>query len=513
MFLSPSPLLSAFRHRHPLILRRRLHSPPPDLPYPLTHPIYTIWASNTSLGKTLVSAGLSISFLISPNQISPNNNNRRKKFVYLKPVQTGFPDDSDSRCVYRKFSEYFLNNRPDLSVFASNYVIKSSVKASEAVLGFGGRSGSDLRGGGVNYRGRKLGGGFGSENGSDSVFDSNPVVKGFVKAPEAVLGFGVGGGSENGSSSGLVSNNVLNASVPADGSGLVFGGGSENGGNLREGVVDLGFYEERKLEGVSGTSGTNAELICKTMYGWKDAVSPHLAVEREGAFVEDYEVLETLKRCLWESSGFGYGEGEVDVMCVVETAGGVTSPGPSGSLQCDLFRPFRMPAVLVGDGKLGGISGTISAYESLKLRGYDIVAVILEEHGLVNQIPLMSYLQGSVPVLVLPPIPRDMSDNLIEWFHESQPVFGSLKEILISAYLERIKRLHELPQRAHDILWWPFTQHKLVPAEKVTVIDSRCGENFAVHKATKLNSIVQQFDACASWWTQGPDSSFQVVSD
>ena len=57
-------------------------------------------------------------------------------------------------------------------------------------------------------------------------------------------------------------------------------------------------------------------------------------------------------------------------------------------------RPFRLPGILVGDGRLGGISGTISAYESLKLRGYDIAAVVFEDHGLVNEMPLLSYLRN-----------------------------------------------------------------------------------------------------------------------
>jgi dethiobiotin synthetase/adenosylmethionine--8-amino-7-oxononanoate aminotransferase len=49
----------------------------------------------------------------------------------------------------------------------------------------------------------------------------------------------------------------------------------------------------------------------------------------------------------------------------------------------------------MGDGRLGGTSGTISAYEStLKLGGYDIVAVVLEDHGLVNEVPLLSYLRN-----------------------------------------------------------------------------------------------------------------------
>lgn len=57
-------------------------------------------------------------------------------------------------------------------------------------------------------------------------------------------------------------------------------------------------------------------------------------------------------------------------------------------------RPFRFPAILVGDGRLGGISGTISAYESLKLRGYDVVAIVFEDHGLANEVPLSSYLKN-----------------------------------------------------------------------------------------------------------------------
>ena len=43
--------------------------------------------------------------------------------------------------------------------------------------------------------------------------------------------------------------------------------------------------------------------------------------------------------------------------------------------QCDAWRPLRLPAVLVGDGRLGGISTTLAAADSLLLRGYDLAAV------------------------------------------------------------------------------------------------------------------------------------------
>lgn len=276
-----------------------------------------------------------------------------------------------------------------------------------------------------------------------------------------------------------------------------------DGKERSSGICDLNFYEERRL------SGATSELVCKTLYAWKEAVSPHLAAEREDAMVGDSAVAAMLESCLREGMVSGNQDEGREVLCVVETAGGVASPGPSGTLQCDLYRPFRLPGVLVGDGKLGGISGTISAYESLKLRGYDVVAVVFEDHGLSNERPLMSYLRNRVPVLVLPHVPEDPSDDLSEWFGESRNVFKSLEEIMLSAYSERIGRLREVPKRAGQVFWWPFTQHTLVPEETVTVIDSRCGENFAVYKV-QSNSMVQVFDACASWWTQGPDYALQI---
>ncbi|RYR48782.1 hypothetical protein Ahy_A07g034858 [Arachis hypogaea] len=57
------------------------------------------------------------------------------------------------------------------------------------------------------------------------------------------------------------------------------------------------------------------------------------------------------------------------------------------------------------------ISGTISAYESLTLRGYDVVAVVLEDHGLLNEGRIMSYMRNKLPILVLPPVPKDYASR------------------------------------------------------------------------------------------------------
>ncbi|KAL6189075.1 hypothetical protein ACLB2K_040465 [Fragaria x ananassa] len=378
---------------------------PPPLSVPLSHPIYLIWSSNTSLGKTLVSTGLAAASLLCRRG--------RSSFLYLKPVQTGFPADSDSRFVFSKLTSLALRRRLS-PLLASNHVLKASPSAARSLL-----------------------------------------------APGAPQSF-------------------------------------DNG------MCNLDWFEERRVSGDNSGDDELSKLVCKTMYAWGDAVSPHLAAERENGAVEDSALLEMVQRCL----EIGAGKEKMDHFCVVETAGGVASPGPSGSLQCDLFRPFRLPAILVGDGRLGGISGTISAYETLKLRGYDVVALVLEDQGLVNEVPLASYLRNSVPVLVLPPVPQDLSDDLMEWYDDARNVFDSLMEIMLSAYSERIKRLHDMPKRAVNVFWWPFTQHTLVPEGNVTVIDSRCGENFAVFKNN--DAITEQFDACASWWTQGPDATLQT---
>ncbi|KAL2338612.1 hypothetical protein Fmac_013058 [Flemingia macrophylla] len=374
-----------FRFPSVLLSRRKLSS---TASLPLSHPIYLIWGSNTGVGKTLVSAGIAAAFLLSSPSPSAS------QFHYLKPLQTGFPSDSDSRFVLAKLNQLSLRRNPRVPLSASHRVL----------------------------------------NVSPAVTELNPVA-----AAE---------------------------------------------------------------EGVGAP-----ELLCKTLYAWEEAVSPHLAAEREGLVVKDSVVLKTLGECFEDVVERGVSK---EVLCVVETAGGVASPGPSGSLQCDLYRPFRIPAVLVGDGRLGGISGTISAYESLKLRGYDVVAVVFEDHGLLNEGPLMSYMRNKVPVLVLPSIPKDPGNDLMEWFESSHYIFSNLKEIMLSAYFERNKKLHDMAREARDIIWWPFTQHKLVPDGGVTVIDSRCGENFSVFKVQKTEVIAPLFDACASWWTQGPDAIMQT---
>jgi dethiobiotin synthetase/adenosylmethionine--8-amino-7-oxononanoate aminotransferase len=92
--------------------------------------IYQIFASNTNLGKTIISAGLIRSSILKSNYNDNNNNNNNNnnnsnnnninnnnnsnyknyKTYYLKSIQTGYPKDSDSRFVKTFIPEDFKNN-------------------------------------------------------------------------------------------------------------------------------------------------------------------------------------------------------------------------------------------------------------------------------------------------------------------------------------------------------------------------------------------------------------------
>lgn len=107
-------------------------------------------------------------------------------------------------------------------------------------------------------------------------------------------------------------------------------------------MFDLDLYNECRVPGVED-GGAPSELICETVFAWRDAVSPHLAAEREKGRVEDSNVVGMVQRCLEKGLNCGIGQEEeekTNAFCVVETAGGVASPGPSGTLQCDLYRCF-----------------------------------------------------------------------------------------------------------------------------------------------------------------------------
>lgn len=75
--------------------RRRLHSSGTAASVSLSTPTFAIFGANTGVGKTLVSAGLAAALLSSP---SPSVSS----VAYLKPLQTGYPVDSDAGFVFSR---------------------------------------------------------------------------------------------------------------------------------------------------------------------------------------------------------------------------------------------------------------------------------------------------------------------------------------------------------------------------------------------------------------------------
>jgi dethiobiotin synthetase len=357
--------------------------------------------------------------------------------------------------------------------------------------------------------------------------------------------------------------------------------------------------KKRKLEGNEPRGSQDTPILhslgsssFKTLFAWSNPISPHLASRKERRRVSDAEVVAATAAELSAFAAAG-GDGSGPArFAMVETAGGVASPGPSGSLQvggrrcrrcrwraeatapripraqlptacpppppapqCDILRAVRLPAVLVGDHRLGGISATISAYESLLLRGYDVEAVVLmSDEDLGNASAIRQHFRGEVggawgrgrgagaeglgwagwaacragrrpglaawaagasgqgrrpapggplrcPAPCLPSSPAQahrmgseftvvalpmcappseqpssgaLDPQLRAWLHASSKPFAGLLQLLKLRHQQRLLQLQSAKARAKASFWWPFTQHSNLGDGAVTVVDSRC---------------------------------------
>eukprot|EP00808_Paulinella_micropora_P006307 g38049.t1 len=189
---------------------------------------------------------------------------------------------------------------------------------------------------------------------------------------------------------------------------------------------------------------------------------------------------------------------------LLETAGGVLSPTPAMSLQADAYRALRLPIVLVGDGRLGGISATLSALESLRIRGYDIAAVVVcdDEPHLDNAQAIRTHVSAIFPrdgpaVLSLPRVPP-MPEPLDHWLDNAP--FNQLYQLLLDEHAARLRALNGLAGRASECIWWPFTQHTGLRAPMV--VDSAYADHYSIYEQ-EAQSVRARVDAPSSWWTQG----------
>lgn len=204
---------------------------------------------------------------------------------------------------------------------------------------------------------------------------------------------------------------------------------------------------------------------------------------------------------------------------LLETAGGVHSPTPSGGSQADLYRPLRLPVLLVADHRLGGLSSSISAFESLHIRGYDLDSVLLfEDCQYRNYEYLRDYFgkHGISVFSVPPPPPRESNREEDEWkmseYYETMSKLDNVDEMiagLSESHKTRIDKLESMSTKAHKHIWHPFTQHQGLHSKDIMTIDSAYGDFFQTYdSATTIekqepNLLKPVLDGSASWWTQG----------
>ena len=227
----------------------------------------------------------------------------------------------------------------------------------------------------------------------------------------------------------------------------------------------------------------------------------------------DSSIREQIQRHVTECAGDGQGT------LLLETAGGVHSPTPSGSSQADLYRPLRLPVLLVADHRLGGISSSISAFESLHIRGYDLNTVLVfEDAQYENHLYLQDYFAArDIPSLSLPAPPPPSStresdrERMAEYYEKmsAHPHVLATVTALSTSHTSRLARLDAMAPQAHKHIWYPFTQHSPMTPASIMTIDSAHGDFFQTYCSSSHsspppeNTLQPTLDGSASWWTQG----------
>ena len=153
---------------------------------------------------------------------------------------------------------------------------------------------------------------------------------------------------------------------------------------------------------------------------------------------------------------------------------GVHSPSiHSSHTQSTSLLPLRLPSVLIAAPQLGGISTTLSAYESLHLRGYHLSAVLCLEHDYYrNHEFLREYFSDrGIKFWSLPPPPerygteQEDKERLARWYASIESPGAGAEEVaqwLDDEHVQRMEGLQGMPRRTLDSVGWPFTQHGLV---------------------------------------------------
>jgi dethiobiotin synthetase/adenosylmethionine--8-amino-7-oxononanoate aminotransferase len=182
-----------------------------------------------------------------------------------------------------------------------------------------------------------------------------------------------------------------------------------------------------------------------------------------------------------------------------------------------------LPTFLVGDHRLGGIGSTISAWESLHLRGYNVQSVGLFAEGRYENAAYLKdyFAERNISSFSIPPPPDLVTDaredvEAMSSYYDDASVSSEVDAFVDSfmlAHDKRIDHLRNMPKQATDAIWHPFMQHSERNENNVVAMESAYGDFFQTYIKQKDVSkasgeaetalLQPAFDASASWWTQG----------
>ncbi len=122
---------------------------------------------------------------------------------------------------------------------------------------------------------------------------------------------------------------------------------------------------------VIDTSGLNCKPMNCLSYCFEEAVSPHLAAERQNQEISKDKILED----------YDNKKREYDYL-LIEGAGGITCPInlKNNYLMNDLIKDMNTSIIIVADGGLGTINSVLLTVEYAKNRDIPIIGIILNNY-------------------------------------------------------------------------------------------------------------------------------------
>jgi dethiobiotin synthetase/adenosylmethionine--8-amino-7-oxononanoate aminotransferase len=111
--------------------------------------------------------------------------------------------------------------------------------------------------------------------------------------------------------------------------------------------VQTGFPQSDDGQWVQQFSGAAS---CQTFVTFPEPISPHRCIHADSSWISDADLI---ARCAeWlrsRNASQSPARGGYPALALIEGAGGVLSPSPSGKLAADVYRALRLPVILVGD--------------------------------------------------------------------------------------------------------------------------------------------------------------------